>query len=148
MTARDRAETALALPLPGFRLVGCLVDHGLNCQFENGSARTYLRVEGWIRFTTAEGSTPEVSAVDNQASGIAKRIVGLVVKSATVFADGDLILIFQDGEKLSIEADREYYAWELAASSGMKVLCGPGGKVEVGTLPPGEGAAPEPPRSS
>lgn len=147
MTARDRAETSLALPLAGYRLVGCLVDHGLNCQFESDGARTYLRVEGWIRYTNAEGSTPEMSALDNQASGIAKRIVGLVVKTATVYADGDLTLIFEDGGKLSVEADREYYAWELASSLGMKVLCGPGGKVEVGTLPPPEGT-PGPPAKS
>jgi hypothetical protein len=147
MTARDRAETSLVLPLPGMQLVGCLMDHGLNCQFANEPARTYLRVEGWIRYTTPEGSTPEMSALDAQASGIAKRIVGLTVKSAAVHADGDLSIVFADGSKLSVEADREYHAWELVASTGMKVLCGPGGKIEVGQLPPRDAqAAPDPSR--
>lgn len=136
MTGRDRAETNLALPLPGLTLVGCLVDHGLNFTFESDTARTYIRIEGWVRYTTAEGSNPEISALDMQVAGIAKRMVGHVVRSAAVHTDGDLSIVFEDGSRFSVDADRDYYAWELMASTGVKILCGPGGKVSVEELPP------------
>lgn len=129
-----KAADDLKLPLPGLRLAGCLVDHGLGCQFEGASGRTYLHIEGWIRYTTAEGSSPELSALDHQAAGLAKRMMGRVVKSAVAHSDGDLTIVFEDASKLSVEADREYHAWELLASTGEKIVCGPGGKLTISQI--------------
>lgn len=132
MPATRTERTDLVLPMPGLVLDGCLVDHGLNLVLVGEPARGYLRVEGWVRFTTKEeGSSPEISALDHGAAGIAKRLVGRVVKTAAVLTDGDLTLTFEDGARFSVESDREYQSWELLMNTGYHVVCGPGGKITV-----------------
>ena len=129
---QSRTErTDLIMPLPGLLVDSCLVDHGLNLVLTGPASRAFLRLEGWVRLTTQEGSTPEVSVLDHQAAQIARRVVGRTVKSAAVLSDGDLTLVFEDGSKLSVDADREYHSWELLTSSGYHVLCGPGGKLAI-----------------
>lgn len=144
-TRNERMD--LVLPLPGLVIEGCLVDHGFNLVLENGAQRAYLRVEGWVRLTTKEdGPHPEISALDNGASNIAKKLVGRVVKSAAVMNDGDLLLGFEDGAKFAVEAETEYQSWELLTHTGYHVLCGPGGRVTVRQeeLPPKDTSSPPP----
>jgi hypothetical protein len=134
--SKERAREELALPLAGYRLAGCLVDHGLNMSFTSPAGRSFLKVEGWMRYTTAEGSSPEVSALDAQAAGIAKRMVGRMTEKAIAHPDGDLTIKFDDGSRLHVEADREYYAWEFISGSGWRVLSGPGGALATGQMEP------------
>ena len=132
MPATRNEKTDLVLPLPGMTIDSCLVDHGYNLVLIAKTARAYLRVEGWVRFTTKEeGSTPEISALDHQASAIARRLVGRTVKTAAVLTDGDLSITFEDGSRFSVEADREYHAWEILTSTGYHVMCGPGGRLAI-----------------
>jgi len=131
MPQRGTERTDLIMPLPGLLVDSCLVDHGLNLVLTGPDSRAFLRVEGWVRLTTTEGSTPEVSALDHQATQIARRVVGRVVKSAAVLSDGDLSIVFEDGSRFAVDADREYHSWELLTSSGYHVLCGPGGKLAI-----------------
>lgn len=141
MPATRNERTDLVLPLPGLIVDGCMVEHGLQLILVGPDARVYLHIEGWIRLTTAEGSTPEVSALDHQATQIARRIVGRTVKTAAVLVDGDLALVFEDGSKLGVDADREYQSWELLTAKGYHIVCGPGGKLTITqeTLNPGAG---------
>lgn len=132
MPQTKNERTDLVIPLPGLTVEGCLVDHGFNLVLMGPVLRAYLRVEGWVRFTTPqEGSTPEISALDHQASAIAKRLVGRVVKTAVVLTDGDLALTFEDGSRFGVEADREYQSWEVLSSTGYHVVCGPGGRLTI-----------------
>lgn len=143
VTRNERMD--LVLPLPGLTLEGCLVDHGFNLVLVGANARAYLRVEGWVRFTTKEeGPSPEISALDHSASGIARRLVGRVVKTAAVLTDGDLALTFEDGARFGVEADREYQSWELLMNTGYHVLCGPGGRLTIKQEEPQKAETPSP----
>lgn len=147
MPATRNERMDLVLPLPGLTIEGCLVDHGFNLVLESAAQRAYLRVEGWVRFTTKEdGPSPEISALDHGASNIAKRLVGRVVKTAAVLVDGDLALAFEDGAQLKVEAEPEYQSWELLTHTGYHVLCGPGGRITVKQeeLPPRDTTSPRP----
>lgn len=146
MPSTRNERTDLVLPLPGLTIEGCLVDHGFNLVLEKGTLRAFLRVEGWVRLTTKDGPSPEISALDHGASSIAKRLVGRVVKTASVLTDGDLALTFEDGAKFAVEADREYQSWELLMHSGYHVTCGPGGRIAIKQEepPPKDSSSPRP----
>lgn len=78
----------------------------------------------------SRGISPEpVSADSEQPTSLINR----TISTATSDETGALKISFADGGRVTVEADPDYEAWNLAGPDGRKVVCLPGG--ELATWP-------------
>jgi hypothetical protein len=69
---------------------------------------------------------------DWEKLGPALGLFGLTTVSGTAYRDGSLELQFQDGTRLEVSPDTAgFEAWELAASTGLRIVSLPNGGLAV-----------------
>lgn len=92
-----------------------------------------LNIENDYTIHTADASwgiSPEpVSAESEQPTSLINRIISTTTSDET----GTLTINFTDGDRVTVEADPDYEAWNLAGPDGRKIVCLPGG--ELATWP-------------
>lgn len=92
-----------------------------------------LNIENDYTLHTTDASrciSPEpVSADSEQPTSLINR----TISTATSDETGALKISFADGGRVTVEADPDYEAWNLAGPDGRKVVCLPGG--ELATWP-------------
>lgn len=90
-----------------------------------------LRIGG--AFTVVDGARVHhrLTPTAPNELGPALGLFGAVVRSAKAFDGGKLEIVFNDDQRLDVESDPDYEAWEIVAPGGMRAICAPGGEVAV-----------------
>ncbi len=118
------------IPLEGQTVSRCFLDTAFGIEFwENGSEIT-LRIEGGFLFKE-NGEEHKLYPDQPAALGPALSVFQKEVCHSIAGKEGRLYIEFSDGSRLSVAADSEYEAWEIVGSGGLRVVCGPGGRLSV-----------------
>jgi hypothetical protein len=117
------------LPLEQRIVSRCIVDHAF--ALELLEAETFVvRIEGAFSLTQGE-RTFQLSPSDPQSLGPALALFGRVIRMAHASDDGELQIVFADGQCLSVKSDPRYEAWELVGPGGMRAVSAPSGDIVV-----------------
>lgn len=105
-------------------------DYAMTLETDTG---VKLNIENDYTIHTASTSwnvSPEPVSADSEQ---AAHLVDHTISTATSDETGGLNISFIDGARVTVEADPDYEAWNLAGPDGRKVVCLPGG--ELATWP-------------
>lgn len=123
-----QSDSVFDLPAAGREVSRILLDYRFTLQFLD--AGTNLDIAIATPFAIEQGG--RLIRVDpERPESLSPALVLLrrVVESVTVCGDGRLVLVFEDGQKLTIQPNPDYEAWESTASDGAKLVCLPGGGI-------------------
>ena len=58
-------------------------------------------------------------------------LMSRTVKRAEAFKNGSLLLVFNEGDVLAVDADPNYEPWNIAGENGLRVVSVPGGDLAI-----------------
>lgn len=105
-------------------------DYAMTLETETG---VKLNIENDYTLHTADASwcdSPEAVCVDSDQPA---SLINRTISNATSDETGALNISFTDGDRVTVEPDPDYEAWNLAGPDGKKIVCLPGG--ELATWP-------------
>jgi hypothetical protein len=120
----------LVAPLAAKAVTRCFVDHAFGIECWDSERETTIRIEGNFVYK-ANGTEYRLSPEQPTALGPTLSTLHKIVHSARVYKDGCLEVNFADGSSLSVKPDSEYEAWEIVGSGGLRMVCGPGGRLSL-----------------
>jgi hypothetical protein len=120
----------LLLPVEGLSIARCVVDHAFSLEAFRDNDVVTLRIEG--PFIVTENGVKHALDPNEPANlGPAIALVRAVVKRSRASAEGRLVVVFDDGREVTIEASEDFEAWEVIGPQGAKVVCSAGGGVST-----------------
>jgi hypothetical protein len=117
------------LPIEQRTVSRCLVDHAFALELLDDETFV-VRIEADFSLVQGE-KTFQLSPSDPQSLGPALALFGRVIRLAHASDDGELQIVFEDGQCLSVKSDPRYEAWELVGPNGMRAVCEAGGSIAV-----------------
>jgi hypothetical protein len=132
------------LPLAGRVISQCLVDFAFSLAIFGDDHDSFLRIEEAFTLDRGESSV-RLNPGEPSSLGPALALHNKLVTSAHVSQGGALVVSFSDNTRLKVRPNATYEAWEFNASTGLKVVCMPGGELAIWDDPqPQGGIAPNP----
>jgi len=118
------------LPIVGCNVGRCIVDYAFALEFHESEQAVLLRIEG--SFLVSNGQYAQRLNPEEPAElGPGLALVHRVVQSARASSEGKIEISFEGGHMIAVEPDLRFEAWEICGPSGMRVVCGPGGRMSV-----------------
>ena len=118
------------IPLQGKIVTRCFLDSAFGIELSDRDYDITIRIEGTFRLKVLDKEY-KLSPENPTALGPALSLFQKEVYSSSAYKDGKLEVAFLDENCLLVEPDTEYEAWEIVGSSGLKVVCMPGGQLSV-----------------
>jgi len=123
-------EVALELPLTGWCVTQCCVDHAFTIRLRRQQGEFSIRIEADFAFVPSRGAE-----IVHIRPGIirelapALEVFGSSIDRAVVYKDGKMCIDFSNGMSISAEPDEEYEAWNVSGPRGFLIVALPGGGI-------------------
>ncbi|WP_067697565.1 DUF6188 family protein [Nocardia jejuensis] len=95
-----------------------------------GAGAHELHIEGELAVHSPSGPTLRRIAGEPHTEDVASAVAGEIV-SATVTSTGELRIDLDSGNRLVVEPDRYFEAWNITAPGKYLVVCMPGGELAI-----------------
>jgi hypothetical protein len=117
------------LPLAGANITKCNAADAIEIEAAGVDGRYNVRIEG-VAELRREGRT-EQFADTHMRTFPCGEMIGQIIISAIASKNGTLTIRVASGSLLSVTRDERYEAWELSASTGLRIVSMPGGELAI-----------------